>query len=121
MLPIPSPGRSIKYVEWSEDADPYAIVLSALSLLDPSSPGEQLKVFVDNNIRKFIVDGLQGASGKDDTFSTNCISRSTNATYSEPSTLQVFSAPLEITQMRERKSEDELRILKCANEVSTFS
>jgi hypothetical protein len=120
MLPIPSPGSSIKYVEWSEEADPYAIVFSALSLLDPPSLGEQLKVFVDNNIRKFIVDGLEGASGKDNTFSMNCPSCSSNATYSEPLMLQVFSAPLEITQMRERKSEDELRILKCANEVSIF-
>jgi len=118
MLPIPSPERSIKYVEWSEEADPYAIVLSALSLLAPPPPGEQFKVFVDNNIRKFIVDGLQRASGTDNTLSTNCPSYFTDATYSAPLTLQVFSAPLEITQMRERKSEDELRILKCVNEVS---
>jgi len=117
MLAIPSLGGLIKYVEWSEEADPYATLLSALSLLGQSFPGQQLKIFVDNNIRKFIVDGLQRASETD---STNCPSCFTDATYFKPVTLQVFSAPVEITRLRERKSEHELRILKCANEVSIF-
>jgi len=120
MLAIPSPGGLIKYVEWSEEADPYATLLSALS---QSFPGEQPKIFVDNNIRKFIVDGLQRASETDTTFSTNCSScftDATDATHFKPLTLQVFSAPVEITRLRERKSEHELRILKCANEVSIF-
>ncbi|KIM49269.1 hypothetical protein M413DRAFT_438439 [Hebeloma cylindrosporum] len=120
-LPIPSPGRPIKYIEWSEEADPYVALLSALTLLDRPSPGEHVKVFVDNSIRKFIVDGLQRASGTDHTLSTNSPSCCINATYFEHLTLQVLSAPFEITQLRERKSEDELRILKCANEATLLA
>ncbi|KAF9483828.1 Creatinase/aminopeptidase [Pholiota conissans] len=35
--------------------------------------------------------------------------------------IRVFSAPLEITQMRERKSETEIQILKCVNEVTLLA
>ncbi len=50
---------------------------------------------VDGSIRHFIVDGLRTAFAK----------------------ATVIAAPTEIRQLRERKSEGELELLKCANEV----
>ncbi len=52
-------------------------------------------VFVDGSIRHFIVDGLRTAFPK----------------------ATVAAAPTEIRQLREHKSEGELELLKCANEV----
>jgi Xaa-Pro aminopeptidase len=89
MLPLPNDAADVEFVEWAEDEDPYSKAMSIL-------PNEGLKtIFVDNSIRKFIVDGLQRV---------------------DPNA-KVYSAPLEITQMRERKSEAELEILRCVNEV----
>lgn len=89
MLPLPNDAGDVKYVEWAEDEDPYSRAISIL-------PNRGLRtIFVDNSIRKFIVDGLQDA---------------------DPN-LNIYSAPLEITEMRERKSKTELKILRCANEV----
>ncbi len=52
-------------------------------------------VFVDGSIRHFIVDGLRTAFPK----------------------ATVLAAPIEIRQVPERKSEGELVLLKCTNEV----
>ncbi|KAF8163159.1 peptidase M24, structural domain-containing protein [Crassisporium funariophilum] len=92
-LPVPNPLGTVQYVEWPEEADPYAAALSAFPVRGPKT------VFVDNSIRKFIVDGLQHA---------------------DPS-MEILSAPLAITAMRERKSQAEIDILKCANEVTLLS
>ncbi len=51
--------------------------------------------FVDGSIRHFIVDGLRTAFPK----------------------ATVIAAPTEMRQLRERKSEGELELLNCANEV----
>ena len=89
MLPLPNDADDVKFVEWAEDEDPYSKTISIL-------PNQGLRtIFVDNSIRKFIVDGLQRA---------------------DPNA-NVYSAPLEVTQMRERKSKGELEILRCVNEV----
>lgn len=88
-MPLPNNPIEVRYVEWAEDEDPYSRAISILS-----NQGSRI-IFVDNSIRKFIVDGLQRA---------------------DPDT-KIYSAPLEITEMRERKSEAELEILRCANEV----
>ena len=76
-------------MEWAEDEDPYSRAISILQ-----NQGSRT-IFVDNNIRKFIVDGLQRA---------------------DPNA-NIYSAPLEITEMRKRKSKAELEILRCAHEV----
>lgn len=92
MLPLPNDAGEIKYVEWAEDEDPYSKAISIL-------PNQGLRtIFVDNTIRKFIVDGLQRV---------------------DPDA-NVYSAPLEITHMRERKSKAELEILRCVHEVWCF-
>ena len=89
MLPLPNDAGDVEYVEWAEDEDPYS---GAISILPNQGPRT---IFVDNSIRKLIVDGLQRA---------------------DPNA-KVYSAPLKITQMRERKSKAELEILRCVNEV----
>ena len=78
----------MKYIEWAEEANPYVVALSALSITGT--------IYVDDSIRTFIVDGLKNAS---------------------PGPHPVQSAPLEIRHLRERKSKAETEILKCANEV----
>jgi Xaa-Pro aminopeptidase len=80
-------AENVRWAEWAEDADPYTAALGALY----STEGA---VFVDAMVRHFVVAGLQGAT-------------------SAP----VRSAPPAVRQLRERKSERELEIMKCANEV----
>ncbi len=93
LLPIPSDSE-ITFPEWPEDVDPYQVALSAISDLDDGT------IFVDGSTRQFVVDGLQKAAGGGS---------------------KVVSAPVEIRRLRERKSKEELNILKCANEVSVVS
>lgn len=89
-LPIPS-ASNVTYPEWPEHENPYA---AALAAVPQSNRGA---IYVDAATRYFIVDGLQEAAP--------------HAT--------VQSAPVEIRRLRERKSQEELEILKCANEVSS--
>ena len=81
----------MKYIEWAEEANPYVVALSALSITGT--------IYVDDSIRTFIVDGLKNAS---------------------PGPHPVQSAPLEIRRLRERKSKAETEILKCVNEVPDY-
>ncbi|KAF8840976.1 Creatinase/aminopeptidase [Paxillus ammoniavirescens] len=87
------PGVDLTYVAWQEDEDPYTIGVNALPI---SSGGA---VYVDGMIRHFIVDGLAKAAPE----------------------VQVLSAPLEITSLRERKSHAEIALLKCVNEVTVLA
>ncbi|KAI0810935.1 peptidase M24 [Irpex lacteus] len=97
-LPIPS-GKEIAYPEWPEDANPYEIAVSAIPGLK-ASDGTTGKIFVDGAMRNFVVDGLQEAVG-------------THA--------RVSSAPVEVRRLRERKTEEELDIMKCVNEVTVLA
>ena len=94
LLSIPSDSE-IAYPEWPEDANPYEIAISAIPHLQ-GSDAAPAKIFVDGATRNFIVDGLQEAAGV---------------------RAQITSAPVEIRRLRERKTEEELEILKCVNEV----
>ncbi len=80
-------------MEWPEEADPYSTALHSLPRF-----GEDRLLYVDEAIRKFMADGLERADPR----------------------AKVVSAPPLITTLRERKSESEIRILRCANEVSLF-
>lgn len=84
---LPIPS-DVKFFAWPEHESPYEHAVAALS--DKSGT-----IFVDGSIREFIADGLREAlpNGK------------------------VDISPLEVNQIRERKSEVELNILKCVNEV----
>lgn len=87
------PGANVTYVPWKEDEDPYAVGFRVL----PGSAAS--RVYVDGMVRHFIVDGFQKvAPGVD-----------------------VISAPLEITSLRERKSQAELALLQCVNEVTVLA
>lgn len=83
------PGVDVTYVAWQEDEDPYA---TAVEALPTSSKGP---IYVDGMTRHFIVDRFQNVALG----------------------LNVLSAPLEITSLRERKSPSEIALLKCVNEV----
>ena len=89
LLPIPS-ASDISWPLWPEEIDPYKVAVSAISGLKHGT------VFVDGAARHFIVEGLQKAAG---------------------GSVKVVSAPVEIRRLRERKSPEELEIMKCANEV----
>ncbi|KAJ7090277.1 peptidase M24, structural domain-containing protein, partial [Mycena belliarum] len=91
MLPIPSKGRKVTFIEWAEESSPYE---HALSL--PPGAGS---VLVDGYIRNFIVDGLRNAHPH----------------------VTVSSAPYEIKRLRERKSPAEIELLKCVNEATVLS
>lgn len=90
LLPIPS-ASNIQFAEWAEDANPYDVAISAL----PSLGQAQSTIFVDGDIRHFIVDGLGQAA-------PSC---------------KLVSAPTEIRSLRERKSPAEIELMTCANEV----
>lgn len=89
LLPIPS-AEKIAYPEWPEDADPYAVAVSAIPSLKDGT------VFVDGATRQFVVEGLQRALG---------------------GSVRVVGASAEVRRLRERKSKEELEIMKCVNEV----
>lgn len=89
---LPVPGIDVSFVSWAEDEDPYIVALSTLEL-EPGKP-----IYVDGMMRYFIVDGLQKAAPG----------------------VRVMSAPLEVTQLRARKSQAELDLLRCANEVTVL-
>lgn len=92
LLPVPS-DEEIGYPEWPEDTNPYEVAVSAI----PALQREKGIIFVDGGIRQFVADGVQQAA-KDGL---------------------VVSAPVEVRRLRERKSEAELEIMKCANEVNS--
>lgn len=88
LLSIPS-ATDITYIAWPEDADPYTHALSLVSNLDGTT------IYVDGDVRTFLADGLQKAAPQ----------------------AHVVNAPTELRQLRERKSPEELNIMKCVNEV----
>jgi len=80
----------VSYATWKEEDSPYEVAVGAIPSLTAERP-----VFVDGEMRTFILDGLSKAT---------------------PST-PVLSAPVEIQRLRQRKSIRELEIMRCANEV----
>ena len=89
LMTIPS-RNPVSYATWREEVNPYAVAVEAIPALATKGP-----VFVDGEMRTFVLDGLSKAA-----FLT-----------------PVLAAPVEIQRLRQRKSHRELEILKCANEV----
>lgn len=89
-LLIPS-DAAVTYTAWPEDVNPFATALALIPGLDGAT------IFVDGEVRTFITDGLQKAAPG----------------------ARVSNAPLEVKRLRERKSSEELGIMKCANEVQS--
>ncbi|TBU35812.1 Creatinase/aminopeptidase [Dichomitus squalens] len=92
LLPIPSKS-GVTYTAWLEDVDPFATALDLLPDLDDTI------IYVDGDVRTFIADGLQRAAPD----------------------ARVVNAPVEVRRLRERKSSEEIDILKCVNEVTVLS
>ncbi|OBZ75936.1 ATP-dependent rRNA helicase RRP3 [Grifola frondosa] len=92
LLPIPS-ASEISYAAWPEHENPFAIALSAI----PNFEGGT--IFVDGSMRTFVTDGLQKAAAQ----------------------VQVLSAPVEVRRLRERKSKEELEILKARQQVTVLA
>lgn len=88
LLSIPSKG-GLTYPAWPEDVNPFEVAISTVSQFGQGS------IYVDGMVRSFILDGLQKATAHS----------------------QVITAPVEVRRLRERKSAEELEIMKCANEV----
>ena len=88
MLPIPS-DAGVTYTAWPEDVNPFATALALIPDLD------EAVIYVDGDVRTFVTDGLQKAAPG----------------------AKVLIAPVEIKRLRERKSSEELDIMKCVNEV----
>ncbi|KAG9225982.1 hypothetical protein CCMSSC00406_0006396 [Pleurotus cornucopiae] len=81
------------YIQWAEEEDPFAVLFDALRLPSNST------VFIDGNARLFVADGLQRALPHG----------------------QVQNAPLQVVEIRERKTSEEINILKCANEATLLA
>ncbi|KAL6305387.1 peptidase M24 [Sparassis latifolia] len=92
LLPIPS-ASDIAYPAWPEDANPFEVAISAIRLFSGGP------IFVDDNVRSFVADGLQKAAPQ----------------------FRVSTAPVEVRHLRERKSKEELEIMKCVNEVTLLA
>ncbi|KAI0362285.1 peptidase M24 [Trametes cingulata] len=92
LLPIPS-YAGVTYTAWPEDHSPFSHALSVL----PSLAGAS--VYVDGSVRTFITDGLQKAAPE----------------------ARVSAAPVEIRRLRERKSSEEIDIMKCVNEATVLA
>ena len=89
LMTVPT-RNPVSYATWKEEVSPYEVAVGAIPSLVAGKP-----VFVDGEMRTFILDGLSKVT---------------------PST-PVLSAPVEIQRLRQRKSIRELEIMRCANEV----
>lgn len=87
-FPASSPD-ALNYVDWAEDQDPFQVLKEHLKKHIGSG-----EVVVDDGTRKLIADGLSGAGLR-----------------------LKFSYPKEVARLREQKSEAEIDLLRCANEV----
>ncbi|RDX56599.1 peptidase M24 [Lentinus brumalis] len=91
-LPIPS-DAGVTYTSWAEDANPFSTALNLVPDLADAT------IYVDGDVRTFITDGLQKAAPE----------------------AKVLNAPVEVKRLRERKSSEELDIMKCVNEVTVLA
>lgn len=90
----PSIG-AVSFVAWAESENPYEVLVRSLPQVDGLKGG---KAVLDPMMRKFVVDGLAQVGIE-----------------SVPG-----GYPNEVGRLRERKSEGELSLLRCANEASTL-
>jgi len=96
-IPTPATQADVVFAEWAEDGDPYELVADTIIAPLRSTVYRPTRVLVDEGARFFVVDGLATAVSKLD--------------------YQVHNTPPEVTAIRECKTEEEIQILRCANEV----
>jgi Xaa-Pro aminopeptidase len=92
LLKVPT-RVNVTFVEWAESENPYEAVVSVLQKRYQAP--EKRWIFMDEDTRYFLVDGVTHAAGD----------------------FTVESPPAQIRALRERKSQAELALLRCANEV----
>ena len=95
-IPTPDTQGDVIFAEWPEDGNPYEVVADIITNLHPTTY-KPTQVLVDEGARFFVVDGIVTAVSK--------------------LGYQVHNTPPEITAIRERKTKEEIEILRCANEV----
>ncbi|KAJ3851544.1 Creatinase/aminopeptidase [Lentinula lateritia] len=88
---LPIPHDSVEYIEWPEERNPYEVAISALTI--------EGKVYLDESARLFIFNGFQKAL----------------------SNVSVAPSAPEIQELRQRKSDAEIELLKCANEATLLA
>lgn len=93
LLKVPTSGN-VTFVEWAESEDPYEAVVAILQEKNYQA-SEKHRIFMDEDTRYFLVDGITRAAQD----------------------FTVESPPAQIRALRERKSQAELALLRCANEV----
>jgi hypothetical protein len=94
LLAIPTAGN-VRFVPWGDDADPYAVAISSLrDSVDMAK--DEVSLFIDENSRYFIADGIKNAADG----------------------IRTEITPPEIRALREQKSPTEVALLRCVNEVS---
>lgn len=95
-IPTPDTQPDVIFAEWAEDGNPYEVVTDIIATLH-STTYTPTQVLVDEAARFFVVDGIVTAVSKHG--------------------YQVHSTPPEVAAIRERKTKEEIEILRCANEV----
>ena len=95
-IPTTDTQQGVVFAEWAEDANPYEVVADVITPVH-STTYKPTRVLVDEAARFFVVDGIGRAVSK--------------------LGYQIHNTPPEITAIRERKTKEEIQILRCANEV----
>ncbi|KAG8984572.1 hypothetical protein FRB93_006417 [Tulasnella sp. JGI-2019a] len=94
-LAIPATAaQKLEFVEWAEDEDPYQVLYDKIFSLDTRNHRNR-KIVIDDQTRLFVAQGLSRAGFQ---FGQE--------------------VPEDVARLRERKSDAELNILRCINEVT---
>jgi len=96
-LPTPATQADVVLAKWAEDGNPYEVVADAITSPLHSTAYRPTQVLADEGAYFFVVDGTATAVSKLD--------------------YQVHNTPPEINAIWERKTKEEIQILRCANEV----
>ncbi|KAF4578528.1 hypothetical protein EYR36_000335 [Pleurotus pulmonarius] len=81
------------YIQWAEEDNPFAVLSAALRIPTNAT------AYVDANARLFVADGLQRALPQ----------------------ARIRTPPPQIVEIRERKTDEEIAILACANEATLLA
>lgn len=95
-IPTPDTQQGVIFADWAEDANPYEVVADVITPFH-STTYRPTRVLVDEAARFFVVDGIETAVSK--------------------LGYQVHNTPPEVTAIRDRKTKEEIQLLRCANEV----
>jgi Xaa-Pro aminopeptidase len=104
--------RWINWVTWDEADDPYMVLIEHLEGLREREGDEGRggwNIGLEENVRTFVGEGIRSAVGK---------RRSWDERQDERVEVRVGLVGIEVRELRMRKTEAELRILRCVAKVS---